>query len=49
MPITIPTNLASVMYMQMRMIAAIAQIRGYDLKDDQVDLCICMLNRPIRF
>ena len=36
MPITIPTNLASVMYMQMRMIATIAQIRGYDLKDDQV-------------
>lgn len=36
MPITIPTNLASVMYMQMRMIAAIAHIRGYDLKDDQV-------------
>ncbi|MGK4116398.1 EcsC family protein [Lysinibacillus capsici] len=36
MPIAIPTNLASVMYMQMRMIAAIAHIRGYDLKDDQV-------------
>ncbi|PIJ96763.1 EcsC family protein [Lysinibacillus sphaericus] len=36
MPISIPTNLASVMYMQMRMIAAIAHIRGYDLKDDQV-------------
>lgn len=36
MPVTIPVNLASVMYMQMRMIAAIAHIRGYDLKDDQV-------------
>ncbi|PGU00126.1 EcsC family protein [Bacillus cereus] len=36
MPVAIPANLASVMYMQMRMIAAIAYIRGYDLKDDQV-------------
>lgn len=36
LPITLPVNLASVMYMQMRMIAAIAHIRGYDLKDDQV-------------
>ncbi|MDD1505399.1 EcsC family protein [Lysinibacillus sp. CNPSo 3705] len=36
MPVAIPVNLASVIYMQMRMIAAIAHIRGYDLKDDQV-------------
>ncbi|MGE7843600.1 EcsC family protein [Lysinibacillus sp. NPDC093712] len=36
LPIAIPTNLVSVMYMQIRMIAAIAHIRGYDLKDDQV-------------
>ncbi|MFC9539077.1 EcsC family protein [Lysinibacillus sp. NPDC056959] len=36
MPVAIPANLASVMYMQMRMVAAIAHIRGYDLKDDQV-------------
>lgn len=36
MPVAIPANLASVMYIQMRMIAAIAHIRGYDLKDDQV-------------
>ncbi|WP_427109034.1 EcsC family protein [Lysinibacillus xylanilyticus] len=36
LPITLPANLASVTYMQMRMIAAIAHIRGYDLKDDQV-------------
>ncbi|MCR6522594.1 hypothetical protein [Lysinibacillus capsici] len=36
MPIAIPTNLTSVMYMQMRMIAAIAHIRWYDFKDDQV-------------
>ncbi len=36
MPVAIPANIASVIYVQMRMIAAIAYIRGYDLKDDQV-------------
>lgn len=36
MPVAIPANIASVIYVQMRMIAAIAHIRGYDLKDDQV-------------
>jgi len=36
LPFTLPTNFVSVTYMQMRMIAAIAYIRGYDLKDDQV-------------
>lgn len=36
MPVTIPANLASVMYVQVRMIAAIAFIGGYDLKDDRV-------------
>lgn len=36
MPVSIPANIVSVMYVQMRMVAAIAHIRGYDLKDDQV-------------
>lgn len=36
MPITLPANIASVMYVQVRMIAAIAHMKGYDLKDDQV-------------
>lgn len=36
MPLTIPINLASVLYIQLRMIAAIAHIGGYDLKDDRV-------------
>lgn len=36
MPITIPANMASVLYVQIRMIAAIAHIGGYDLKDDKV-------------
>ena len=36
MPVLIPANLASVLYIQIRMIAAIAHIGGYDLKDDRV-------------
>lgn len=36
MPVTLPANIASVMYVQVRMIAAIAHMKGYDLKDDQV-------------
>lgn len=33
MPVTIPANIASVMYVQIRMIAAIAHLGGHDLKD----------------
>ena len=36
LPVAIPANIASVMYVQMRMIAAIVHMKGYDLKDDQV-------------
>ena len=36
MPITIPANITSVMYVQIRMIAAIAHMGGHDLKDDRV-------------
>ena len=36
MPVTIPANVYSVILFQMRMIAAIALIRGYDLNSDQV-------------
>lgn len=36
MPVTIPANIASVMYVQIRMIAAIAHMGGYDLKNDKV-------------
>lgn len=44
MPVAIPANLASVMYVQIRMIAAIAYIGGYDLKDDRVKslVYLCM-------
>ena len=36
LPVALPTNITSVLYVQIRMIAAIAHMRGYDLKDDQV-------------
>jgi hypothetical protein len=36
LPVAIPANVASVMYVQIRMISTIAHMRGYDLKDDQV-------------
>lgn len=36
MPITIPANISSVIYVQMRMIACAAYIGGYDLNDDEV-------------
>ena len=36
MPVSIPANLASVIYVQIRMIAAIAYMGGYDLHEDRV-------------
>lgn len=36
MPISIPANITSVMYVQIRMIAAIAHMGGHNLKDDLV-------------
>jgi len=36
MPVMIPANISSVMYVQIRMIASIAHMGGHDLKDDRV-------------
>jgi uncharacterized protein (DUF697 family) len=36
MPIAIPANITSVIFLQIRMIAAIAHMGGHDLKDDRV-------------
>ena len=36
LPLTIPANVSSVIFIQLRMIAAIAHLRGYDLKSDEV-------------
>ncbi|VFS49182.1 Uncharacterized protein/domain associated with GTPases [Budvicia aquatica] len=45
MPVTLPANITSVLYIQLRMIAAIAHMGEYDLKDDKVKTivyaCLC--------
>jgi len=50
MPVTIPANLASVIYIQVRMIAAIAYIGGYDIKDDKVKTLVyaCMAGNGVK-
>ncbi|MEH2144098.1 EcsC family protein [Nostoc sp.] len=40
LPVAVPANLASVMYIHVRMIAAIAYMGGYDLNDDKVKTLI---------
>lgn len=45
LPVAIPANIASVLYVQIRMVAAIAVMGGYDIKDDRVKslvyVCLC--------
>ena len=40
LPITIPANISSVLYVQIRMIACTAYMAGYDLKSDQVQTLV---------
>jgi hypothetical protein len=40
LPVAVPANLVSVMYVHVRMIAAIAYMGGYDLNDDKVKTLI---------
>lgn len=40
LPVTIPANLGSVLYVQMRMIACTAYLAGYDISDDQVQTLV---------
>ena len=49
MPVALPANLASVLYVQLRMIAAIAVMGGYDVKDDEVQtfVYLCLLGDSI--
>lgn len=42
LPVAIPANISSVIYVQMRMIAAVAYIGGYDIKDDSVKSLVYM-------
>ncbi len=45
LPVTIPANLSSVLYIQLRTIAAIARMNDYDVRSDQVKtlcfVCLC--------
>lgn len=45
MPLTVPANIASVIYIQIRMIAAIAYMGGHDIREDRVKslIYICMV------
>lgn len=36
MPVALPANIASVLYVQIRMVAAIAYMCGYDIREDRV-------------
>jgi hypothetical protein len=36
LPVAVPANITSVLYVQIRMVAAIAHIGGYDIRDDRV-------------
>ena len=40
LPVTIPANITSVLYVQMRMIATLAVIGGYNLNDDEVQTLV---------
>lgn len=42
LPVTLPANIASVLYVQLRMVAAIAKMGGYDTKSDQVQTLVYM-------
>lgn len=45
LPLTIPANVASVIYLQVRMISAIAHMGGHDIRNDKVKsmVYICMV------
>ena len=49
LPFTIPADVASSLYIEMRMIAGIAMIRGYNIYDDQVKTLIylCLVGNAI--
>ena len=42
LPVAVPANIGSVLYVQIRMIAAVAKIGGYDIYSDQVQTMIYM-------
>ena len=50
MPVTVPASISSVLYIQVRMIAAIAHIGGHDLTDDRVRtlVYVCLTGNAAR-
>lgn len=50
LPVAVPANVASVMYVHIRMIAAIAYMGGYDLNDDKVKTLIytCLIGNAAK-
>lgn len=49
LPVTLPADLLSSLYMEIRMIAGIAMIRGYDIKDDAVKTAVylCLVGNAV--
>ena len=49
LPISVPANISSVIYVQLRMIATIAYIRGFNPKDDEVRTCayVCLTGKAM--
>lgn len=49
LPVAIPANIGSVIYVQLRMIASIAYIGGFDPTDDEVQTLayICLANKSV--
>lgn len=49
LPISIPANVSSVLYIQLRMIASIAKIGGFDIRSDQVQtlVYVCLTGTAI--
>ncbi len=50
MPVTIPANLAVVLFVQIRMIAALAHMGGYDLHDERVQTMVyaCLAGNGVK-
>ena len=49
MLVTLPANIASVLFVQIRMIVAIAYLAGHDLKDDRVKtmVYVCLVGNGV--
>lgn len=50
LPVALPANIASVLYVQLRMVAAIAVLGGYDPSEDAVQTVayVCLLGEVVR-